>query len=181
MRAHLSTVCSPLIRSVLTYASFRRLAIYGMVGATCYLVWDHVIAMPWKNFDPRPFPKGVLDPDEPVEPLFLPFPFTDKLVVPLPYAGSDEEWQDFIKFNSDQKLRRRVKDDLTMLVKRAAEKNPITKKWAKEGESFQLGPAWLIMSFPQRPPAMFVRTGYVTARRCYTVAFMPLRHELTEF
>lgn len=137
----------------------RRVAFYGMVGAACYMVWDHITELPWRNFDPRPFPKEVLDPDEPVEPLFFPFPFTDKQVNPLPYAGAEEEWQSFIKFNSDKELRRRVKDDLTMLVKRAAEKNPVTRKWAKNGESFQLGPTWLIISFPERPPPEFVRTG----------------------
>lgn len=129
-----------------------------MIGMACYIVWLNVTTYPLRELDlPDPTERH-----EEVEPLFFPFPFTDKQVNPLPYAGAEEEWQDFIKFNSDPKLRRRVKNDLVMLVKRTAEKNPATNKWAKDGKSFQLGPSWLIVSFPERPPPEFVRTGYVS-------------------
>lgn len=138
--------------------SSRRVAISGLLGIGCYIVWANVAFYPLRNLDP-------LDEEErnaPAEPLFFPFPFTTKQVIPLPYAGKEEEWQNFIKFNRDPKLRDRVKNDLIMMVKRAAEKNPYTKRWTKDGETFQLGPTWLIISFPERPPPEFIRTGYVS-------------------
>ncbi|CAN8101526.1 unnamed protein product [Discula destructiva] len=134
-----------------------KLAMYVFAGSACYLIWDHVIDIPIRKIDLRTMPKGL--EEEAPEPLFFPFPFTDKQVMPLPYAGDEEEWQNFIKFNKDQKLKERVKNDLNMLVKRAAEKNATTRRWAKNGESFNVGPTWLIMSFPERPPPEFVRKG----------------------
>lgn len=113
--------------------------------------------MPLKNLDLRGLPEP--DDDEEVEPFFIPFPFTETQVQPLPYAGAEEEWQEFLKFNKDQAHRQKVKDDLSMLVKRAAENNPVTKKWGKSGKEFELGPSWLIISFPERPPPEFVRAG----------------------
>lgn len=113
--------------------------------------------MPLKNLDLRGLPEN--DDDEEFEPFFIPFPFTETQVQPLPYAGAEEEWQDFVKFNADLAHRAKVKDDLNSLVKRAAENNPVTKKWETTGKGFQLGPSWLIISFPERPPPEFFRAG----------------------
>lgn len=129
-----------------------------MVGAVSLYVWDEVAFSPLKHLDDRPLPKGV---EEEVEPIFIPFPFTEKQVQPPPYAGAEEEWQSFITFSQNDKLRQRVKDDLSVLVKKAAEKNMIVRRWANKGEGFQLGPRWLIISFPERPPPEYVRWGYV--------------------
>lgn len=152
--------CDSLFRPpLLTTAAYSKIAFYGIVASSCYLVWTRVLEQALAKYDPRPLPipKSTEEPD----PIFLPLPFTEKQVNSLPYAGAEEEWKNFIKFNKDEKLKQRVKNDLKMLVKRAAEKNPATKRWAKNGESFQVGAAWLIMSFPERPHPEFVRTGYV--------------------
>lgn len=130
---------------------------YAITAGVCYVVWASIAFLPLKRLDPLPSPKQ--DDEDEIEPLFLPFPFTEKQVQPLPYAGAEEEWQSFIKFSKDDKLRKRVKDDLISMVKKAAENNPYTKKWAKTGEGFQLGPSWLIISFPERPPPEFIRWG----------------------
>ncbi|KAF3764313.1 hypothetical protein M406DRAFT_330657 [Cryphonectria parasitica EP155] len=134
----------------------RKAATYGMVAGVCLYVWDEIAFLPLKNLDTRPLPKGL---EEEVEPLFMPFPFTEKQVQPAPYAGAGEEWQSFIEFNKDDKLRQRVKDDLSTMVRKAAEKNNLLKKWTKTGEGFKLGPTWLIMTFPEKPPPEFIRWG----------------------
>lgn len=41
--------------------------------------------------------------------LFIPFPGTTQQLKPVPYKGSDPEWQEFIKFSKDQKLAKRVR------------------------------------------------------------------------
>ena len=46
---------------------------------------------------------------EEAEPIFIAFPFTTKQVESLPYRGSDEEWQTFIKVNKDQNLQMRIR------------------------------------------------------------------------
>lgn len=130
-------------------------------ASICYAVWASVAFLPLKNLDLDNLPKQ--EDEDDAEPLFLPFPFTVKQVQPLPYAGLEEEWQGFIKFSGDEKRRKRVKDELNMLVKKAAENNPYTKKWAEKGRGFQLGTSWLIISFPEKPPPEFVRWGYVTS------------------
>ncbi|KKY39772.1 hypothetical protein UCDDA912_g00197 [Diaporthe ampelina] len=91
--------------------------------------------------------------------LFIPFPFTDKQVQPPPYAGKEEEWQSFVAFNNDRDHRNRAKHDLAMLVKKTAENNSQIKRWAKKNMELKLGPNWLIITYPDRPPPEFVRTG----------------------
>lgn len=135
----------------------RKAAIYTITGVFCYYTWVYVATLPFKNLDLRGISET--EDDEEIEPIFIPFPFTERQVQPLPYAGAEEEWQEFLKFNKDQVHRQRVKDDLSMLVKKAAETNPVTKKWGKNGKEFQLGPSWLIISFPERPPPEFFRAG----------------------
>ncbi|KUI70072.1 hypothetical protein VM1G_06550 [Cytospora mali] len=135
----------------------RKVAIYSITGVFCYYTWVYVATLPLKNLDLKSIPET--EEDEEDEPFFIPFPFTETQVQPLPYAGAEEEWQEFLKFNKDQAHRQKVKDDLSMLVKKAAEHNPVTKNWGKNGKEFQLGPTWLIISFPERPPPEFIRAG----------------------
>jgi hypothetical protein len=47
--------------------------------------------------------------EEEEKPLFIPFPGTTKQLKPVPYRGSDPEWQAFIKFSKDQELAKRVR------------------------------------------------------------------------
>ncbi|PSR83400.1 hypothetical protein BD289DRAFT_282230 [Coniella lustricola] len=139
-----------------TKGRFRKLATYCMVGIVSLYVWEEIAFLPLKHLDSGPLPKGM---EEELEPLFIPLPFTEKQVQPPPYAGSEEEWQSFKAFSQNHELRQRVKDDLSTLVKKAAEKNMIVRRWAKKGEGFQLGPRWLIISYPERPPPECVRWG----------------------
>lgn len=44
-----------------------------------------------------------------VEPLFIPLPFTMKMVDSPPYKNSDPEWQAFIKFNKNKELLKSVR------------------------------------------------------------------------
>lgn len=127
----------------------------------CYFIWSTIALLPFKDLDDLP-PIDEDEEDE-SEPIFLPFPFTVKRVQPLPYAGLGEEWQNFVKFSKDDKLRQRVKEDLMLLVKKTAETHSYTKKWAKEGEGFKLGASWLIFTIPEKPPPEFVQWGYVTS------------------
>lgn len=47
--------------------------------------------------------------EEEVKPLFIPFPGTTKQLKPVPYRGSDPEWQEFVKFSKDKKLAQKVR------------------------------------------------------------------------
>ena len=44
--------------------------------------------------------------DDEIEPFIIPLPFTTKQVEPLPYRGSDPEWQTFIKVSKNHALVR---------------------------------------------------------------------------
>ena len=46
--------------------------------------------------------------EEEIEPFFIPLPFTTKQVEPLPYKGSDPEWQTFIKVSKNPSLIREL-------------------------------------------------------------------------
>lgn len=54
-------------------------------------------------------PDPPADEEEEDKPLFIPFPGTTKQLKPVPYRGSDPEWQAFIKFSQDQDLAKRVR------------------------------------------------------------------------
>lgn len=123
----------------------------------CYYTWTAIATLPLRNLDMKDLPET--EDEEEEEPLFVPFPFTDKQVQPPPYAGKEEEWQSFVAFNNDRDHRNRAKHDLSMLVKRTAENNSQIKKWAKKDLKLELGPNWLIITYPDRPPPEFVRTG----------------------
>ena len=47
--------------------------------------------------------------EDEVKPLFIPFPGTTKQLKPVPYRGSDPEWQEFVKFSKDKKLAQKVR------------------------------------------------------------------------
>lgn len=126
----------------------------------CYYVWDYTIQLPLRNLDQKVWEEmDKEEEEEPSEPWFIPFPFTEKKVQSPPYSGKGEEWQGFIEFNADEGRAEHVKDDLRLLVKKAAEKTSRTKKWANPKEGFRLGPSYLILTFPQWPPPEFIRWG----------------------
>lgn len=114
---------------------------------------------PLRNLDAKVLEELDKEEEEAVEPTFIPLPFTEKEVQPLPYAGSGEEWQEFIKFNSDDERRQSVKSELRLLVKKSAEGNPVTKMWTNSQEGFKLGPSFLICSYPARPPPEYIQWG----------------------
>lgn len=123
----------------------------------CWYTWTTIVTLPLRNLDLKDLPE--IDQDDDEEPLFIPFPFTGKQIQPPPYAGKEEEWQSFVAFNNDLEHRNRAKHDLSMLVKRTAENNSQIKRWAKKDVKLELGPNWLIITYPDRPPPEFVRTG----------------------
>jgi hypothetical protein len=47
--------------------------------------------------------------DEQGASIFIPFPGTIKQVQPLPYRGTDPEWQEYIKFSKDPALGKRIR------------------------------------------------------------------------
>lgn len=88
-------------RTILLYT----LAIY--VGASAYssivldplerAAVDALQHLPNEEFEEEP------------PPLFIPFPGTTKQLKPVPYRGSDPEWQEFVKFSKDKKLAQKVR------------------------------------------------------------------------
>ena len=62
-----------------------------------------------ENGEELDLPEPPADEEEDMKPLFIPFPGTTKQLKPVPYRGSDPEWQEYIKFSQDQKLAKRVR------------------------------------------------------------------------
>jgi hypothetical protein len=135
----------------------RNFFLYTTTGIVCLYTWVAIASLPLRDLDLKDLPE--IEDDEEEDPLFIPFPFTDQKVQPPPYAGKEEEWQSFVAFNKDLEHRNRAKHDLAVLVKRTAENNSHIKKWARQDIKLELGPSWLIITYPDRPPPEFVRTG----------------------
>ncbi|PBP25871.1 hypothetical protein BUE80_DR003153 [Diplocarpon rosae] len=85
------------------------------------------------------------------KPLFIPFPGTTKQLKPVPYRGSDPEWQEFVKFSKDKKLAQKVRDELASIVQSAASKHPVLT--VRCGKQMALRRYWLDVDFPQFAPA----------------------------
>ncbi|EMR70931.1 hypothetical protein UCREL1_2029 [Eutypa lata UCREL1] len=62
--------------------------------------------------------------DDEVEPFFIPLPFTTHQVEPLPYRGSDPEWQAFIKVSKNPALIREIEVKLATICRMALEAHP---------------------------------------------------------
>lgn len=94
-----------------------------------------------------------MDKDEVVEPWFIPLPFTEEKVQPPPYAGNGEEWQGFVAFSNDRSRIKSVKQELRLIVKKGMERHPAVKG------NLKLGPSFLILTYPLRPPPEYKQWG----------------------
>ncbi|KAI1768161.1 hypothetical protein GGR53DRAFT_14748 [Hypoxylon sp. FL1150] len=92
-----------------------------------------------------------------LEPIFIPLPFTMKLVESPPFKNTDPEWQGFIKVNKNRELLRSIRNELAELVRKMAAANPRLVQIC--GSDMKLGKFWLDIQYPYRPPPMFVRKG----------------------
>ncbi|KAH7371455.1 hypothetical protein BKA64DRAFT_698951 [Cadophora sp. MPI-SDFR-AT-0126] len=95
--------------------------------------------------------------EEEAPPLFIPFPGTTKQLKPVPYRGSDPEWQEFVKFSKDKKLAQKVREELAAFVQSVAVKHPILS--IRCGKEMKLRRYWLDVDFPQAAPPGFERKG----------------------
>ncbi|XXH06133.1 hypothetical protein Hte_012578 [Hypoxylon texense] len=92
-----------------------------------------------------------------IEAIFIPLPFTTKIMDSPPYKSSDPEWQAFVKVSKDWKLRRSIQDSLADLVRKAAQASPALVQ--RCGADMKLGRYWLEIHYPNRPPPVFVHKG----------------------
>ncbi|TRX94917.1 hypothetical protein FHL15_004002 [Xylaria flabelliformis] len=91
------------------------------------------------------------------EPFFIPFPGFTKMVEPLPYRGSDPEWQAFVKVSKDVALLGAIRDGLAETARRAVARHPVIRRqW---GDDASISKYWLDVQYPLRPPPTFVRQG----------------------
>jgi hypothetical protein len=63
------------------------------------------VTSPLGKLELEDMPEG----EEDLEPLFIPFLGTAKLLKPVPYAASDPEWKAFVKFSKDKEAGKRVR------------------------------------------------------------------------
>ncbi|CAK7229986.1 hypothetical protein SBRCBS47491_007434 [Sporothrix bragantina] len=91
------------------------------------------------------------------EPIFVPFPFTFKVVESRPYKGSDPEWQTYIRIAKDRELLMKIRNDMLETVRVAAEANPILTH--RCGKQMKVRKHWLDLDFPYRPPPKITRNG----------------------
>ncbi|KAI0190948.1 hypothetical protein EV127DRAFT_511407 [Xylaria flabelliformis] len=91
------------------------------------------------------------------EPFFIPFPGFTQMVEPLPYRGSDPEWQAYIKVSKDMALLDSIRDGLAEMARRAIANHPVIKRqW---GDDVNISKYWLDVQYPLKPPPTFVRQG----------------------
>jgi hypothetical protein len=78
------------------------LVIYGM-----FLVYDRIVFSPLERLDLDSVEQ--LEDDEELEPPFLPFVGTTKMLKPVPYLASDPEWKGFVKFSKNKEEGQRAR------------------------------------------------------------------------
>ncbi|CAJ2500745.1 Uu.00g035980.m01.CDS01 [Anthostomella pinea] len=143
----------------------------------CYLIYDRVVfgtLGKWAHDQEAQLSekeRQELD-DEDLEPLFIPFPGTTKMVEPLPYRGSDPEWQAYLKISKNQKLVQSIQKNLAELTRRVVESHPMLSK--KFGKDMKVRKFWLDIQYPYKPPPTFVRTGIAIDDDGISIAEMPV-------
>ncbi|KAH8167939.1 hypothetical protein CIB48_g287 [Xylaria polymorpha] len=91
------------------------------------------------------------------ESFFIPFPGFTQMVEPLPYRGSDPEWQAYVKVSRDGPLLLSIRRSLAETACRAVAKNPVlSRRWGKD---VGISKYWLDVLYPLKPPPTFVRQG----------------------
>ncbi|KAI1384269.1 uncharacterized protein F4822DRAFT_65147 [Hypoxylon trugodes] len=140
----------------------RNVVIAGCVYYFCYQVYKYSIIDTldaWAGEqEKRLTEKERKEMDEDLmEPIFIPIPFTTKLVPSDPYKGTDPEWQTFIKVNKDPELLRSIQRGLAELVRKTAASNSVLVSGC--GKDMTLGRYWLDIQYPHRPPPHYVRKG----------------------
>jgi hypothetical protein len=73
------------------------------------------------------------------------------------YAGTDPEWQEFIRIAKDKETRNKIKTDAMKLVSEGATRHPVISSWL--GKDTRFGRAWLEFHFPDGPPEEYLRGG----------------------
>ncbi|KAL3425715.1 hypothetical protein PVAG01_02506 [Phlyctema vagabunda] len=126
----------------------------------CYSLYSRVVFDPLEVAATEAL-KGMPDDSEDHEderpPFFIPFPGTTRVVKPVPYRGSDPEWQEFVKFSKDQALSKKIRDELAQYVRQLASRHPVLKM--RCGSDIKLKRYWLDIDFPPIPPPEYERSG----------------------
>ncbi|KAK8012873.1 hypothetical protein PG991_010248 [Apiospora marii] len=91
-------------------------------------------------------------------PLTIPLPLTTKLVEPMPYRGTDPEWQMFIKVAKDKDLMESIRKSLAEMARTALQNHPQIKQ--RFGRNMSVRRHWLELHFPYRPPPTFERRDF---------------------
>ncbi|OAA62888.1 hypothetical protein SPI_04428 [Niveomyces insectorum RCEF 264] len=95
--------------------------------------------------------------DEGGKPLFIPFPFTFKVVPSRPFKATDPEWKEYIRIANDPQALAKIKNDILETVRAAAESNAILTR--RCGSQMRIRRHWLDLDFPHRPPPKIMRNG----------------------
>ncbi|KAI0126977.1 hypothetical protein BJ170DRAFT_684548 [Xylariales sp. AK1849] len=108
--------------------------------------------------------------------LFVPLPWTTRMVEPQPYKGTDPEWRNFAKFSRNQQLIADVKGTLTEAVRSAIERHPTFG--AYYGKEWKVQRSWLDLYFPLRPPPTYERQVICWDDDGISVASQPIESRL---
>ncbi|KUJ08902.1 uncharacterized protein LY89DRAFT_599142 [Mollisia scopiformis] len=161
------------VRFVKPRTRIKTIATYCIVGYVCWNVYSRVILDPLDRAVVETLDSLPEEEDEEEEkPFFIPFPGTTRQLKPVPYKGSDPEWQEFIKFSKDQKLAQKVREELADFVQQVASKHPLLK--IRCGTGFKLRRFWLDVDFPQHAPPQFERSGIEISDEYIAIAKQPV-------
>ncbi|CAK7231031.1 hypothetical protein SCUCBS95973_007774 [Sporothrix curviconia] len=147
--ASAATTAPPFVQHVRIKARrrWRNVAIGASVMYVCWSAYFSRVVVP-------PLADHIEDDGEPI---FVPFPFTFKVVESRPYKGTDPEWQTYIRIAKDRELLMKIRNDMLETVRTAAEANPILTM--RCGKQMKVRKHWLDLDFPYRPPPKITRNG----------------------
>ncbi|KAI1652773.1 hypothetical protein F4813DRAFT_394321 [Daldinia decipiens] len=118
------------------------------------------------------------------DPIFIPLPFTMRMVPSEPYKSTDPEWQAFVRVSKNREKVRGIQSGLADLVCKTASTHPMLLR--RCGGNMKLGRYWLDIQYPSRPPPTFVRKGisigddgtYIAEETVDTVTAIQVRRAL---
>lgn len=82
---------------------------FGIVTMGIYVGLGILASAAEKALEGMPEAKAKADDDDEHDDPFFPFPLTTKMVPQPPYAGSDPEWQQFVKVATDKALQENIR------------------------------------------------------------------------
>ncbi|KAJ8124918.1 hypothetical protein O1611_g8722 [Lasiodiplodia mahajangana] len=125
-------------------------SMYGFGSDLEYIILTHYLVVLLDENAVEFTEEEVEEEEDDDEPLFIPFPGFTRTIEPLPYRGSDPEWETYVKVSRNEALLISMRARLADMACATVARHPVL--CARFGKDVKVARYWLTIQYPFRPP-----------------------------